>query len=234
MFLAIDEVRKKCKNNSMGEASIPTDGLRTHEPPSEIERFSQEARDALAKKGYEIYELTGRSYEEIVQTLPADVRITRDFSKTETGGTPMDTAVDALTKMRSLRTEVAIARSDQVFLPDSDKIEQQERQIDEYSANLSGEVPDAKAIKGDTLDYVELGIAYAEKHNGASLYGKWKDRKHAATRSGLDVGSMPKEGVNPAEISISFMTRWGQNNEGPWAAPLVVPAKTPLPAPIRK
>lgn len=191
------------------------------EPQAEIQKFSPESRELL-KGSFEILELTGKTFEEIVQAHP-DIRFMRNFERYGKG-TGGDAAMDLLEAMRSKRIEVAVPRYDSIFLPNSDvEQEEQERMIDKSSQNLAKKIPGVKRIMGDTLDYAELGAQYAEKHNGASLYGRWTDRKEATTPSGLYVGSMSKEGINPAEIKISDM-RGGPNNEGPWAAPLVVPA----------
>lgn len=187
----------------------------------DIKRFTPEQREAL-EGSFEILELTGKTFEEIVKAYP-EIRFMRTFERYGEG-TGGDALMDALESMKSKMTEVAIPRyGSATFLPNSGvSQEEQKRMIKESSEDLVKKIPGVKRIMGDPLDYVELAAQYAEKYNGASLFGRWGNRKEAATPSGLSVGSMPEERSNPPEVRISHM-RGGPNNEGPWAAPLIVP-----------
>lgn len=199
--------------------AVPTEA---QPQPENIEgkKFTQEQQDSLLES-FEIFSLTGRTYQEIVEKHPS-LRFSRDFARYGKG-TGGDEMVDHLEGLRSQNIEVAIPKHDSIFIDKSDgrTSEEQQRMIEESSR--AKEVPGVKRVMGGTLDYVELAAQYADSHNGASLFGSWTDRKQATAKDGFYVGSMPKQGQESAEITISHR-RGGPNNEGPWAAALIVPA----------
>ncbi len=205
----------------MPDAGVPTEA----QPQTEItvgKRFTPEHKAALEKAGFEVYELKGRTYEEIIQAYPT-ISFSRDFERYGKG-TGGDELMDFLDAMKSRKTEVAIPRGARFLVPDSNLSQERQREIiDAMSDEIARNIPGTKRIMGNALDYVELGAEYAERTHGGSLFGNWANRQQATTESGLYVGSMPATKSEPAQVHISHM-RGGLNNEGPLAAPLVVPA----------
>lgn len=177
-----------------------------------IRRFSDEARERLAKERYIIYSLTGQS----IKTLKD---AGRPFWSTWHQDYPDFEA------LQSRLSEVAINPS-QLFLPKSNSktLDQQSEMVARLSQDISRKVPGVEAIIGEAPDYVELAFTHLDA-TGKRLFGK--DYNYDYARTVTAVGS------NVADVG-SFLAgvgldvdRWqpGDRHSGLWAAPLVVPSR---------
>lgn len=121
----------------------------------EIPRFSPEQREALEKEGYVIYELTGKTIE--------DLRgVVGNYHQ------PMWLQYDPIDKsVKSKTSEVAI-NPEKLFLPESDnkRFTEQKSLVAEFSEDISTKIPGVEAIIGEAPDYVELAsLSRLFRHN---------------------------------------------------------------------
>lgn len=188
---------------------LPTTQPTETEKP-EIQRFSQEQREALRKEGYVVYELTGQSI--------ADLREQgKPFWSTWHKSHP---EFEALTSRHS---EVAI-NPKQLFLPDSNNktLRQQQAMIGRFSFFFGSTISGVKAVLGEVPDYVELAFLSPEKQR---LFGEKNGYNYTRTQTRVDsdvanVGYFdPGNGLN--------VDRWYADgcNDYVFAAPLVVPVQ---------
>ena len=179
--------------------------------PVEVRRFSQEAREALKREGFAVYELTGQSI--------ASVRDSgRKFWTTWHRDYP---DFEALTSMHS---EVAI-NPGKLFIPKSNNktLVQQEDLIARLSQDLGNRVQGVEAVMGDAADYVDLAFTHLNA-TGNYLFGEKDGYNYARTKTptvGSDVADVrsfdPADGLN--------VSRWGRvsSHVNVFAPPLVVP-----------
>ncbi len=178
----------------------------------EARKFSPEAREALEKAGYVVYELTGQSIGSLREAG-------RRFWSTWHQDRPEFEALN------SIGSEVAINPS-QLFLPDSNRktLKEQEAMIAQFSKKLAKQVSGVKAIMGEAPDYVESYFAHLDA-TGQHLFGKEYDYGYARTKT-------PTSGSDVAYVGSAFpvfgldVHRWHRDrgHDDVFAAPLVVPA----------
>jgi len=176
-----------------------------------IRRFSDEARESLAKERYIIYSLRGQS----IQTL-------------RVAGSPFWSAwhhdYPDFEALQSRMSEVAINPS-QLFLPKSNSktLAQQLEMVAHFSQDLSRKVPGVEAVIGEAPDYVELAFTHLGA-TGKRLFGKDYNYDYArtVTRVGSSVALVGGFGAGDG-LDVD---RWPPDSGGSylWAAPLVVPS----------
>ena len=194
-----------------GDVPFPQTATPKEITPVEIRRFTDEAREALAKEGYVVRELTGQS---IASERAKGSRFWstwhRDYPQFE-----------ALTSMQS---EVAV-KPGKLFLPRSNNktLIQQEEMIGGFSQRLGETVPGVDAIMGEAPDYVDLVFAHLGV-TGEYLFGKKDGFNYARTKTptvGTRVAYVGRAGPGRG-LDVGGWYR-GHGNSYVFAAPLVVP-----------
>lgn len=185
--------------------------LQTPERQLEIKRFSQEAKEALEKRGFVIYGLTGQS----IKTLRDAGRQFwstwhKDFPGFET--------------LISMHSEVAI-KPNKLFLPKSNNktLPQQEKMVGKFSEELGKKVKGVKAIIGQAPDYVELAFAHLDSTK-EYLFGAKYNYDYARTKTPTSSSRVAVVGHFRADDGLG-VAYWGAVHGGDFvhAAPLVVP-----------
>jgi len=175
---------------------------------SEIQRFTQEQKDALKKEGYVFYELTGQS----IKTLR---EAGNSFWSTWHEDYPY------FEVLKSMKSEVAI-NPKQLFLPGSNckKFLGKEVLVENFSKNISAKIPGVEAIIGKAPDYIELAFLSPTKH---CLFGKEYGYGYTITQTQVGSGVACVGGMD-SSIGIDVI-RWNSDNRssGLYVAPLVVP-----------
>jgi len=187
-------------------------GYNAREVPSGVEGFSAEAREALGKEGYVIYQLTGKS----IRTLR------------ENGLEIWSTCQDnpGIEDLPSRRTEVAI-NPDQFFLPESNgkTLAEQERMVKKFSRNLRKKIKGVKAILGKAPDYVEVAFIHLQTTN-RYLFGEGDNFGKDTRTKTREVGEcVVRVGAFSAKKN-ALMVGHGHPDfawDDVWAAPLIVP-----------
>lgn len=179
--------------------------------PVEIKRFTGEAREALAKEGFVIRELTG-------QSIASERAKGSKFWSTWHRDYPQ---FEALTSMQS---EVAV-KPGKLFIPRSNNktLIQQEEMIGGFSQRLGETVPGVDAIMGEAPDYVDLVFAHLGV-TGEYLFGEKDGFNYARTKT-------PTVGTRVADVGHAHPDNglrvgdWhrGHGDSLVYAAPLVVP-----------
>ncbi|MBI2195594.1 MAG: hypothetical protein HYU48_00940 [Candidatus Levybacteria bacterium] len=187
------------------------------EPRPEIKRFSEEARTALAKEGYVIYELTGRSLISLMIEVgePFDYEIwEREYPQ-------------FMTKT-SMICEVAINPSN-VRLEGSDNktLEQQLSLIAAFSAEISERINGVEAVMGDAADYAELIAIHYFRTKKMLFVGVDGTRFQAVTKTRISrethIANVGHIGFFPPRPSILVTGGIGDGSHGFFAVPLIVP-----------
>lgn len=175
-------------------------------------RFSEEAKEALKKKGYIIYELTGQS-----------VKSFRDKGKKFWSSWHQNTKLEDLT---SMLCEIAI-NPNQLFLPNSNNktFSQQVKLVSDFSDKLDKEVEGVKAIIGEIPDYVELAFQHLNK-TGEYLFGITYKYDYVRTKTPTAGNCVADVGGFHAEGGIRI-GEWGRDRPQSrlWISPLAVPAR---------
>lgn len=183
--------------------------LPTKEVLLEINRFTPEARKALEKKGYLIYELSGQS-----------IRTLRNADKPFWSTWHKDYPV--LEDMRSRITEVAFNPS-QLFIPGSNNktLKEQEDMVEQFSKGLK--VKGAEAIIGEMPDYVELAFTHLDS-TGDRLFGEKYSFNYTRTVTPTSEFVVALVGCFDADYGL-HVNRWDRDRgrDGLYVAPLVVP-----------
>jgi hypothetical protein len=183
--------------------------------------FTSEQKDALERKGYVIYELTGQS---IASLRKSDHMFWSKWHK----GLPFE-------QITSLKTEVAVDPKE-IFLKKSNfhTLEEQRRMVEDFSMQIGMEIPGTTAIIGSAADYAELTFAHYE------LTGCWlfeqNHEKESFTRTttslknseGILVGDYSAFGLDcvPCPQKDNTYLQIG-------IAPLIIPTSTNPPVPGR-
>lgn len=132
--------------------SSPFNNDKSKEQIGKIERFTPETQDALEQRGKKIYTLMGKS---MSQLMDEGVAISREWGSLE----DVDKEMGLL---RSRRSQVAIKDikrmlMNQSFLKSFDKsVPTQIEIVEQDSRQLQQDVPGAKMIIGNPVDYLEL------------------------------------------------------------------------------
>jgi len=182
--------------------------LITPETLVEIQRFSQEQREALEKEGYATYELTGQSIKSLREQG-------NPFWSSWHEGYPK------LEALISRRSEVAI-NPKQLFIPGSNHrtFLEQQAMVKRFSKDISTRIPGVEAVLGEIPDYAELVfLSPAEQR----LFGEKYNYNYTRTKTRIvsdvaDVGDFrPVRGLR--------VCRWLPDirDVNLFAAPLVVP-----------
>lgn len=188
---------------------------KTQEVPVELQRFSDEAREALQKEGYVIHELTGKS---IAALREAGNKFWsswhRDYPDFEA--------------IPSRFSEVAI-KPDQLSIPESNKktLAEQEAMVGEFSNQLSTSIPGVKAVIGEVSDYTELAFAHLSvADNEDYLFGEKYSYNYTRTKTVIGhfvavVGYFYRDDGLGVDC-------WGSEDRGDnlFVSPLVVPAES--------
>lgn len=201
----------------------------------EIKSFSPEAQEALEKKGYVIYPLTGQLFKSLRESeFWASIN---EYYNPE---------IEDLTSMRS---EVAI-NPDQLFLPESNRktFAQQKKMVEKFSRELGREIESVKATIGNLPDYVELAFLHLTAADERLFGPKYnydfvRTETPAASFDAVQVGNLnfyrrfvyylefglPRYQV----VNVGGFNKNGlhighgdclRGNDRIWVAPLVVPA----------
>lgn len=198
------------RNNRGADIPLPTTPL-TEAEKSEIQRFSNEQREALRKEGYVVYELTGQS----IASLRKQGRL---FWSTWHKDYPDFEA------LISGHSEIAI-NPESLFLPGSNyqTLAEQLEAVQKFSDGLN--IQRAKAILGQVPDYTELAFAHLDK-TGQRLFGKEYGYNYTRTqtRVGSGVAGVGSFGVGDG-LHVSYWDP-GDRHDRLRAAPLVVPTGT--------
>lgn len=179
--------------------------------PVEIRRFTDEAKEALAKEGFVIRELTG-------QSIASERAAGRKFWSTWHRDYPQ---FEALTSMQS---EVAI-KPGKLFIPRSNNktLAQQEEMIGGFSQRLGETVPGVDAIMGEAPDYVDLVFTHLGA-TGEYLFGEKDGYNYARTKTPTVGTHVANVGLaSPGNgLDVDYRLR-GYGYSYVYAAPLVVP-----------
>lgn len=184
-----------------------------------IKRFTDEQREALEKRGYTVYPLSGQS-----------IRSLREAGREFLSSCWQQRYPD-FENQTSRLSEVAI-NPGKLFLEASDDktLKQQEILVEEFSKRLKGRlrIEGVKAIMGEAPDYAELAFRYIDV-TGKSLFSEETNTDgYIRTKTVVDV-------VDPNVTAIVGSFSVGnclsvydgssdKNCSFVWAAPLVVPA----------
>lgn len=178
----------------------------------EVKRFSPEARQALEKKGYLIYQLTGQSIKSLREAGKSFCSTWhKDYPDFET--------------LPSRHSEVAI-NPNQLFLPGSNwkTLPEQEVAVAGFSHRLNQNVKEAEAIIGEAPDYVELAFVHLNA-TGEYLFGKKYNFDYARTKTRASGSNVALVGYFDSDNGL-VVRNWvhGYGHGFVWAAPLIVPA----------
>jgi len=175
---------------------------------TETKRFSNEARKALEKEGYVVYELTGQSIASLrEQGKPFWSTWYKDYPDFE-----------ALTSRKS---EVAI-NPKQFFLPKSNNktLGEQQALVERFSTDIFAKVSGVEAVLGEVSDYTELAFLSPEKQR---LFGEKYDYNYTRTQTRVwsDV-AIVGDFLPGGGLLVDY---WhpGRRHDFLFAAPLVVP-----------
>ena len=195
----------------------------------ETKKFSPESREALENKGYVIYELQGKSLDDLQkETGEPFVEQTQlqEWVGGEEGWTHRATLGPFWNKTPDTALEVAIIPIG-FFLPESnDKgIRLQREMLEKFSQEVGKEIGGVKAVMGEASEYAELILQHRAK-TGKTLIPKPPDLHVIATRTPLSDGN---DLVEIAEFDgrlrcfdyPEFLQNGGKGQT--WIAPLVVP-----------
>jgi hypothetical protein len=182
-------------------------------PAKEVRKnhlFSESQSNALEKKGYRIYWLTGQS---VSHMRNLGFPFFSDWHK----GEPFE---DQL----SMCTDVAFDPK-HFYLPDSNRkpLEIQIEMVKEFGNTIEDEIPGVTAMVGNVADYAELAFAY-QKQKRQRLFGPYN---YACTTSLLPesyaavIGNVLDYVYNDVVI---LRVLQGDMGKYLWAAPLVVPS----------
>lgn len=186
--------------------------LKTPEAQVEIQRFSDEQREALEAKGYRVYELTGQSIAGLKkQGHPFWSTWHKDYPGFES--------------LTSRHSEVAI-NPKKLFIPRSNNktLEEQLGAVARYSNGL--QIKGVEAILGEVPDYTELAFAHLDK-TGERLFGKiynynyTRTRTRTQTRVDSIVAGVGRFGADYGLV-VDYWNADGRSDDI-FAAPLVVP-----------
>lgn len=186
--------------------------------PVEVKRFSDEAREALTKEGYVIYELTGQS-----------IRNQREGGKKFWSTWHQAGEYEAFETQGSMQSEVAI-NPNKLFIKDSNyrTLSQQGDLITKFSRDLGKKVKGVEAVMGNASDYVGLAFAHLDEttkaENPEYLFGEKYDYNYARTKTPTVEGVVALVGYFHA-VSGLDVRGWhpGHGYGSIFAAPLVVP-----------
>ncbi len=184
----------------------------TKEVPVEARKFSPEAKEALEKAGYVVYELTGQS-----------IRSLREAGRRLWSTWHQDRP--EFEALNSISSEIAI-NPRQLFLPDSNRktLKEQKIMVAQFSKKLAKQISGVQAIIGEAPDYVESYFAHLDatgQHLFGEEYGYGYARTKTPTGGSLVAGvgfAYPGSGLDVN----SFYRDYGRDYV--FAAPLVVPA----------
>ncbi len=198
-----------------GDVPLPL----SREKLSEENKFSPEAREALAKKGFLIYSLKGKSIKQLInegeQFVSSWHQTYPDFE-------------EKTTEVR----EVAIDPN-KPFLWDSSgrTIGRQEAMIREYSGDLSRQIGGVMAVIGEAPEYAEVAFAHL-KATQERLFGKKNGFNYARTKTLFGYDFQGKEGYATSKFAV--VGCFGEDGlmiddepsrlEHSYVAPLIVPA----------
>lgn len=176
-----------------------------------IIRFSDEAREQLAKERYIIYSLTGQS----IKTLKdAGRRFWSTWHK----------EYPDFEALQSRLSEVAINPKQLSLVKSKNKtFSQQLGLVARFSQDLSRKVLGVEAIIAEAPDYIELAFAHLDA-TGQRLFGEDFDSGYARTVT--PVGDRVADVGNFNAASGLHVVRWHPDDwsDRLWAAPLVVPS----------
>lgn len=192
-----------------GDIPLPSQSAETELP--EIQRFSDEQKEALKKEGYVVYELTGQSITSLrEQGKPFWSDWHKDYPDFEA--------------LASRRSEVAI-NPQKLFLRDSNNktLAEQLALVAKFSTDISVKVPGVEAVLGEMPDYAQLAFLSPEKQR---LFGEKNGYNYTRTQTRLGssvayVGSFSSDNG----LRVSGWNADGRGG-GVFAAPLVVPTGT--------
>lgn len=172
---ALAGVLKAVKLDGFQDVALPQTPKET--APIEVKRFTDEAREALQKEGYRIYQLTGES-----------IRTLRQGGRKFWSTWHQDGQYEAFETQGSMHSEVAV-RPDALFIPKSNNktLKKQEDAIARFSGDLAKKVKGVEAIMGEAPDYVELAFAHLDA-TGNRLFGEKYGYNYARTKT-LTAGS---------------------------------------------
>lgn len=137
----------KIMRENHGDFPLPSE---IKESPIQVDRFSEEALEALEFNGYRVYELTGQSVASL-RKRGKKFHTTQLFEQSP-----------SLITLTSRNSEIAIKPS-RLFLPKSARFfEDQVRMVDKYSKEVSKKMPGVKAVIGELPDYIELAYAHLD------------------------------------------------------------------------
>ncbi len=193
--------------------------------------FSDETRGALGNRGYQVYQLGGRSYLDMVdwaaslgvslatnhltgrglgvvrevRLLPGtDIKVETTYSF---GKTPADYFQDELEELSSQAIEVAIHPNHSLTDNPYSLSAGPEQLVDwlEFIKMVQETIPGAKANRLGALDLAELAINHGFAHADslrASLFGQLRDRRYALGNDGFSVTTYRNSG-DPLLVLIS-------------------------------
>lgn len=180
--------------------------------PTEVRRFSEEARKALEGQGYIVYELFGKS----IAQLRSEGN---PFSSTWHNDYPNFEAIAAGA------TEAALNPKN-LFLKKSNRKTpfEHEEMVAYFSQKLAKKIPGVRAIIGEASQYAELAFSHY-KATGVRLFGEKYNYDYVRTKTpgvGSDVAYVGRFGNG----GLGVVSRWyaSVGHGYLWAAPLVVPA----------
>jgi hypothetical protein len=165
---------------------VPNPDNREGQLPAEILRFTQEAREALERKGYVIYGLKGESIQSlkeagrpICQTW--ENRVPPNLSKVY----KHRLSYPEFDEMPSMRSEVGINPTE-LYLSTNKReaLKEQEARVKEFSRKLSRIIPGTAAIIGQAPDYIELGFQHLDA-TGQLLFGEDFNDTFATTKTSV-------------------------------------------------
>ncbi len=178
---------------------------------SEIQRFSAEQKEALKKKGYVIYELTG-------QSIASLRRQGKTFWSSWHENFP---DFEALTSRKS---EVAINPIN-LLIPGSNNktLAEQLKVVKEFGDGLN--IRGVEAILGQVPDYAELTFAYLDK-TGQILFGERFDDHYYEARTQTQIDGVVFAGICLGTLNTPRLCNWDETARLDllYAAPLIVPA----------
>lgn len=187
----------------------------TDELPTEVQTFSEEAREKLTQEGYQIYALTGQSIRSLRES---GRRFWADWHQ----------EYPDFEAVKSRRSEVAINPDPKkFFLPESNRktLDQQLAMVRSFSASLIKRIAGVKALIGEAPDYCELAFLHLDK-TGVYLFGE--EYNYDYTRTVTQVGS-GVAGVGYFRrqygLRVDYWRPDGANGRL-WVVPLVVPVES--------
>lgn len=206
--------------DNFGDVPLPQASATPKETtPVEVKRFSDEAREALTREGFVIYELTGQS-----------IRNQREAGRKFWSTWHQAKDYEAFETQESMHSEVAI-NPNQLFIKDSSNrtLRQQEDVISKFSRDLGKKIKGVEAVMGNAADYVGLAFAHLDEttkaENPEYLFGKKYDYNYARTKTPVRfAGGVADVGHFDAVYGLD-VDGWipGRGSSNIFASPLVVP-----------